>query len=106
MTEWGMGLLCAYIALGATGRLTRRQAGRAAAALTVIVVTVAMVTYSRSTPTDKYIPSADAGVYLTGQTQQGIPSSTPTEDVTGVKPANWFTTDHGAITSGGGGGGS
>jgi hypothetical protein len=103
MTEWGMLLLCAYIALGATGRLTRRQAGRAAVAVSIIVIAGAMITYSRTTPTDKYIPSADAPVYLTGQTQQGVPSSVPTEDVTGVKPANWFSTNHGAITGGGGG---
>jgi hypothetical protein len=93
MTEWGMGLLCAYIALGATGRLTWRQAGRVALGLTVIVVAVAMVTYTRSTPTDKYIPSVDATVYSTGDTAPkagGLPS---TEDHTGAKAATWFTTD-------------
>ncbi len=98
-------LLCAYIALGATGRLTRRQAGGAAVALTVVVITVAMVMYTRSTPTDQYIPSVDSPVYLTGQTQQGVASSVPTEDVTGVKPANWFTTSHAALAGGSGGGG-
>jgi hypothetical protein len=96
-------LLCGYIALGVTGRLTRRQAGRAAVAFTVIVITVAMVMYSRSTPTDNYIQQADSSVYLFGRAPQGIPDSTPTEDVTGVKPANWFTTDHSGITGGGGG---
>jgi hypothetical protein len=105
MTEWGMLLLCAYIALGATGRLTRRQAGTAAVALTAVVIALVMVKYSHSTPTDKYIPQADSGVYLTGQTQQGVPSSTPTEDVTGAKPANWYTTTHASITSGNGDGG-
>ena len=67
MTEWGMLLLCAYIALGATRRLTRRQAGAAALALTIIVIAAAMVSYSSSTPTDKYIPFVDATVYATGR---------------------------------------
>ena len=75
MTEWGMLLLCAYIALGATGRLTRRQAGRAAVALTVIVIAVAMVEYSSTTPTDKYIPNVDAdGVCDRPPATAGVPS--------------------------------
>lgn len=94
MTQWGMLLLCAYIALGATSRLTRRQAGRAAATLTVIVVAVALLEYSSTTPTDKYIPSRDSSVYATGRTPQPFESTPTGEDVTGVKPATWFTTDH------------
>jgi hypothetical protein len=103
-------LLCAYIVLGATSRLTRRQAGRAALALTVIVIAAAMVEYSGTTPTDKYIPSVDSAVYATGRTPQpgsGTPSTG--EDLTGVKAATWFSTDHrplvnGSGSSGGGGG--
>ena len=106
MTQWGMLLLCAYIVLGATSRLTRRQAGRAAAALTIIVIAVAMFEYSSSTPTDKYIPSIDSEVYATGQPSQSGPGTPPTgEDVTGVKAATWFNTDHRPIVSGNGGGG-
>jgi hypothetical protein len=93
MTEWGMGLLCVYIALGATGRLTWRQAGRVALGVTVIVVAVAMVSYTRSTPTDKYIPSVDATVYSTGNTAATSGSPPTTEDQTGVKAATWLTTD-------------
>jgi hypothetical protein len=105
MTQWGMLLLCAYIALGATGRLTRRQAGRAAFALTVVVIAVATATYSSSSPTDKYIPTTDASVYATGREPPPVTgaSSNPTEDVTGVKAATWSTTDHSNAGSGGGG---
>ena len=106
MTQWGVLLLCAYIALGATSRLTRRQAGRAALALTVIVIAVVMVEYSSTTPTDKYIPTIDSGVYATGQPPipgPGTPSTS--EDVTGVKAATWFNTDHRPVVSGNGGGG-
>jgi hypothetical protein len=104
MTQWGMLLLCAYIALGATGRLTRRQAGCAAAALTVIVIGVAMAKYSNTTPTDKYIPATDSSVYATGApalTPPGTPSTA--EDVTGAKPATWFSTAHEPVVNGGGG---
>ena len=102
MTQWGMLLLCAYIALGATSRLTRRQAGRAAFALTVVVIAAAMIQYSSTTPVDKFIPNLDSPVYATGRPPEPAPSTS--EDVTGVKPANWFTTNHAPITSGGGGG--
>ena len=96
MTQWGMLLVCAYIVLGATSRLTRRQAGRAAVALTIVVVGVAMVNYSRSTPTVKYIPNSDSWVYKTGRPPLPGPTTPSTSlDVTGVKGANWFTTDHG-----------
>jgi hypothetical protein len=104
MTEWGVLLLCAYIALGATGRLTRRQAGRAAFALTVIVIAVVMIGYSSTTPTDKFVPKVDSDVYLTGRPPQpssGVPLSA--EDVTGVKPATWFSIDHRPLVNGGGG---
>ena len=100
-------MLCAYIALGATGRLTWRQAGRVALVLTAIVIAVVMVSYSSTTPTDKYIKSLDATVYQTGkEPRTGIPS---TENVGGVQAATWGTTDHsdnglgsGSDTSGGG----
>src|SRR4051794_26040903 len=94
MTQWGMLLICAYIALGATSRLTRRQAGRAALALTVVVIAVAMVKYSSSTPTDKYIPGFDSPLYATGRPPQPFESTPTSEDVTGARPATWFTTDH------------
>jgi hypothetical protein len=109
MTQWGMLLLCAFIALGVTSRLTRRQAGRAAFALIVAVIGVAILNYKTSTPTDKFIPFSDAQVYATGQPPQpGFGSSSnPTEDVTGVKAATWFTTVHGntGSDSNNGGGG-
>jgi cell division protein FtsN len=118
MTQWGMLLLCAFIALGATSRLTRRQAGRAALALIVVVIAAAIVSYKTSTPTDKFIPFSDAQVYATGRPPQPGSSSNPqpgtgsspnpTEDVTGVKAATWFTTVHsnsgsGSNNAGGGG---
>jgi|GEM_PF-2932530 len=107
MTQWGMLLLCAYIVLGTTGRLTRRQAGRAAAALTVVVIAAVMVEYSRTTPTDKYIPNVDSAVYASGQPPQPSAGSSPTsEDVTGAKAATWLSTDHKPLVpdaSGGGG---
>jgi len=97
-------LLCVYIALGATSRLTCRQAGFVAAVVTVVVLTVAMVQYSRTTPTDKYIPNSDASVYATGTPPAvgGAAASPTSEDVTGITPANWFSTNHGPVTGGGG----
>jgi hypothetical protein len=104
MTQWGMLLLCAYIALGATSRLTRRQAGRTAAALTVIVIAIVMVQYSSSTPTDKFIPNVDSGVYASGRPPQPGPDTPFTsEDETGVQPATWFNTVHTPLVNGGGG---
>jgi hypothetical protein len=94
MTEWGMLLLCAYIALGATGRLTWRKAGAAALALTVIVIAIVMVSYSTSTPTDKYIRSIDATVYATGNPESDTTPST--EDLSGVQAATYANTDHSA----------
>jgi hypothetical protein len=106
MTEWGMLLLCAYIALGATNRLTQRQAGGVAIALTVIVVAVVMVQYRSATPRDKYIRALDATVYLTGNPAQNTGPPT-TEDQSGVRAATWLTTDHtpGAIAGNTGSGG-
>ena len=106
MTEWGMLLLCAYIALGATGRLTSRQAGRVAAALTIGVIAIAMVKYSTTTPTDKYIPNSDSSVYATGSPSLPGPGNPSTsEDVAGITPATWFNTDHNPVTGSSGGGG-
>jgi hypothetical protein len=110
MTQWGMLLLCAFIALGATSRLTRRQAGRAALAVIVVVIAAVIVSYKTSTPTDKYIPFADSQVYATGRPPYPgsvSSSSNPTEDVTGVKAATWVTTVHtdtGSSNDAGGGG--
>jgi len=104
MTQWGILLLCAYIALGATSRLTRRQAGLAAAALTVLVIGFAMAKYSSTTPTDKYIPATDAAVYATGRLQQpGSGTESTNENEAGVEAATWLSTDHAALTNGGGG---
>lgn len=99
-------MLCAYIVLGVTSRLTRRQAGRAALVLTAVVVAFAVHEYTSNTPTDKYIPFVDSGVYATGQAPQPGTQSPTSEDVTGVKAATWFSTDHRplAAPSGGGGG--
>jgi hypothetical protein len=106
MTEWGMLLLCAYIALAATSRLTQRQAGGAALVLTAVVVAVVMLHYRSSTPTDKYIRALDATVYLTGNPAQNTGAPT-TEDQSGVRAATWLTTDHspGAIAGNSGTGG-
>ncbi len=106
MTEWGMLLLCAYIALAATSRLTQRQAGGAAIVLTVVVVAVVMVQYRSTTPQDKYIRALDATVYLTGNPNQRTNPPT-TEDHSGVQAATWLTTDHspGAIAGNTGSGG-
>ena len=87
-------LLCAYIALGATGRFTWRQSGRIAFALTVVVIAVVMVKYSQSTPTDQYLRSIDATVYATGNPAENTGAPPSTEDHTGVKAATWLSTDH------------
>jgi hypothetical protein len=104
-------LLVAYIALGATGRLTWRQAGFVSLGLTAIVIAAVMVSYSTTTPTDKYIRALDATVYATGNPYSQ--TATTPEDLSGVKAATWSTTDHSAaantMPSGGGssdGGGS
>jgi Na+(H+)/acetate symporter ActP len=94
MTEWGMLLLCAYIALGATGRLTWRQAGRVALALTAVVITVAVVSYKSGTPTDQYIPSVDATVYKTGNPFENTGGKPTSEDQAGAAAASWLSTDH------------
>ena len=106
MTEWGMLLLVAFIALGATDRLKWRQAGAAALGLTVIVIAAVMVSYSTSTPHDKYIRSIDATVYATGNPASDATPST--EDLSGVQAATYSNTDHSASaaeagSSGGGG---
>jgi hypothetical protein len=105
MTQWGMLLLCGYIVLGATSRLTRRQASLAALALTIIVTGAAVVEYSRNTPTVQYVPSVDSSVYATGPAPRVGPGPSPTSlDVTGVTPATWLTTDHKPLVTGSGGG--
>jgi hypothetical protein len=103
MTQWGMLLLCAYIALGATSRLTRRQAGRAAVVLTAVVIAFAMAKYSSTTPKDKYIPSLDSWVYATGPPPLPGPENPTSEDVTGAKAATWLTMDRRPLVNGGGG---
>lgn len=85
-------LLCAFIAIGATERLTWRQAGRVGFALTVVVIAVVLVRYESTTPTDKYIRSVDATVYATGNpASDAVPS---TENLTGSQAATWSSTDH------------
>lgn len=104
MSEWGMLLLVAFIALGATGRLTWRQAGTVAFGLTVIVIAVVMVSYSTTTPTDKYIRSIDATVYATGNpASDATPSA---ENLSGVQAATWSNTDHSASATEAGSGDS
>lgn len=98
MTEWGMLLLCAFIALGATDRITWRRAGFVGLGLTVVVIGYAVTSYRATTPTDKYIPSIDATIYATGNWARDAKNSTL--NFSGVKAANWFTTNH---SQGGGG---
>lgn len=101
MTQWGALLLCSYIALGATSRLTRRNAGRIALAITAVVVGIAMVGYMHGTPTDKYYKDVDAPVYANGVLP--LSPSPTSEDVTGVKaatPGNTVTT---SVAGGSGG---
>jgi hypothetical protein len=110
VTQWGMLLLVAYIVLGATRRVTWRQAGGIGLALTIVVIAAALVSYSRSTPTDLYIPAIDSTIDQTGATLvPPLPGTgfITTEDHTGLKAANWFSTDHspGAQVGSGGGGG-
>ena len=50
MTQWGMLLLCVYIALGVSRSTTRRQAGRIALVLTAVVIGVVMISYTTSGP--------------------------------------------------------
>lgn len=108
MTQWGMLLLVAYIVLGATRRVTWRQAGGISLVLTIIVIAVALVGYTRSTPTDQYIPAIDSTIDQTGAPLMAPLPGTgfiTTEDHTGLKAANWFTTDHNGTGSGNSGGG-
>lgn len=104
MTQWGMLLLCAFIALG-VGRATWRKAGHLAFVLIVVVLTVVMVGYLHSTPLDKYIPSIDDSVYATGKPPTVIndPNAATDEDVTGVTAATWATTDHTPLSTSNGG---
>lgn len=106
MTKWGVLLLGTYIALGVTRRLTQRQAGGIALAVTLVVVGVAFISYRTSTPTDKYIKAVDATVYATGDPAQETGPPT-TEDQAGVKAATWLTTNHtpGVLAGNTGGGG-
>jgi hypothetical protein len=101
MTQWGMLLLCSFIVLGATGRITWRKAGRIALVLTGIVMTVVVISYERKTPSDKYIRSVDATVYATGNTYpagwgNGTKTNQSTENTAGVQAATWQSTDHSA----------
>jgi len=103
MTQWGAFLLCAYIALGASSRLSRRTAGQLALVLTVAVVGIAMLHYMHSTPTDKYYKDVDATVYATGQPAAALDQNTATtEDETGVQPATPRDTISTPLVSGGG----
>jgi hypothetical protein len=49
MTQWGMLLLCVYIALGLS-RVSWRNAGRLAFVLTVVVIGAAIIGYKHSGP--------------------------------------------------------
>ncbi len=103
MTSWGAFLLCSYIALGASSRVSRRQAGRLALVVTAVVVAIAMVSYTHSTPTDKYYRDVDSTVYATGQPAPALDQNTATtEDETGVQAATLGNTVLGTIGTGGG----
>jgi hypothetical protein len=49
VTQWGMLLLCVYIALGVS-RASWRKAGRLAVVFTVIVIGIVMAQYTSKTP--------------------------------------------------------
>ncbi len=103
MTQWGALLLCTYIALGATSRLSRRKAGQVALVLTTAVVAIAMLRYMDSAPTDPYYKSVDGTVYATGQPAPAlVQASATSENVTGVQPATPADTITAPIASGGG----
>jgi hypothetical protein len=57
MTQWGMLLLCVYIALGLS-RVSWRTAGRLALVVTVVVIGAAIVGYKHSGPP---LPSWNVG---------------------------------------------
>jgi hypothetical protein len=101
-------LLVVYIVLGATRRVTWRQAGGIGLVITIIVIAVALVGYTRSTPTDLYIPAIDSTIDQPGgRLRAPLPGGAgfmTTEDHTGLKAANWFTTDHSGTGTGNGGG--
>jgi hypothetical protein len=103
MTQWGALLLCSYIALGASSRLSRRKAGQLALALTVVIVGIAMLNYIHTTPSDKYYKDVDATVYATGQPAPAIVQNpNVSEDVTGVQPAAPGNTVTSPAATGGG----
>src|ERR1700761_1226250 len=98
MTQWGMLLLCVFIAVGASGRLTSRKAGRVVLIVTVAIIAGAIITYAHTTPTDKYYRDVDATIYATGD-PYGASATTGTdvnpaaaEDTTGVQPATYGDT--------------
>ena len=105
MTQWGMLLLCSFIVLGATGRISGRKAGQIALLVTGIVMIAVVVSYSSKTPNDKYIRSIDATVYATGNTYpvgwgNGKKATQSTEDTTGIQAATWQSSDHSASATG------
>jgi hypothetical protein len=105
MTQWGMLLLCSFIVLGATGRISWRKSGRIALVLTGIVMTVVVIGYARKTPNDKYIRSIDSTIYATGNTYpvgwgNGTKTTPSTEDTSGIQAATWQSTDHSSAATG------
>lgn len=109
MTQWGMALLVVFVALGATNRLTWRQAGGVGLVLTVIVIGAVLVRYSTTTPADQYIPAIDSTIDQTGYAAQapplqGLPAPS-TENHLGLQGATWGTTDHSTSGLGLGSGG-
>lgn len=111
MTQWGMLLLCVFIALGVS-RTSWRKAGRLALVMTTIVIAVAMLSYMHSTPHGTYVKDVDAPIYATGNIDSGVhPNSHSTEDTSGIVPANSGTESSIGLTgntgtAGGGSGGA
>jgi hypothetical protein len=79
MTQWGMLLLCVYIALG-VGRFSWRTAGRIALVLTVIVLVAATVSYTHSGPP---VPSTNVAGTQVSVAPGVTANPKSTEDTTG-----------------------
>ena len=71
MTQWGMLLLCVYIALGLS-RVSWRTAGRLALALTVVVIGTAIISYKHSGPP---LPTWNVGGTPADAVNAGVPVS-------------------------------
>ncbi len=79
MTQWGMLLLCVYIALG-VGRFSWRTAGRLALVVTVIAIVAVVVSYTHSGPP---LPTSNVAGQQVSVTPGTQPNRATTEDTTG-----------------------